>query len=82
MDLKPCYYCGQLPTIVKVSSTWINAEHDDCAGEPGVSICDCRSVEQAITAWNRFQPKLRIGSVAVFRLKNKLQLTQLKLFED
>ncbi len=73
MDIKPCYICGELPTIKRISSRWYNAEHHECDGEPGVSIANCSSADRAIDRWNSFQRKIETGKVALLRVSHLTQ---------
>jgi hypothetical protein len=58
MDIKPCYFCGQLPRIKRIRQNYWNAQHHDCNGNPGVSIANCQSADQSIRAWNKWQSKM------------------------
>jgi hypothetical protein len=68
MKMIPCYICGEMPTIEKISNTWWNADHEVCDGEPGVSIANAPSADRAVEKWNKWQVKIASGKAAVIRV--------------
>jgi len=59
MQIKPCFFCGQLPKIERISKHWFNATHETCNDQPGVSIANNPSADHAIIAWNKWQEKMK-----------------------
>ena len=68
MNINPCAICGEMPIIEEISPHWWNATHDECAGEPGVSICNSASADRVILAWNKFQKKVARREVPIIRM--------------
>ena len=57
-----------MPIIEEISRNYWNATHDECLGEPGVSICNSRSAYQSISAWNKWQKRVARREVAIIRV--------------
>ena len=68
MKINPCTICGAMPIIEEISRNYWNATHHECLGEPGVSICNSRSADQSISAWNKWQKRVARRKVAIIRV--------------
>ena len=68
MEINPCAICGAMPIIEEISRNYWNATHHECLGEPGVSICNSRSADQSISAWNKWQKRVARREVAIIRV--------------
>ena len=68
MKINPCTICGEMPIIEEISRNYWNATHHECLDEPGVSICNSRSADQSISAWNKWQKRVARGEVAIVRI--------------
>lgn len=68
MNINPCAICGEMPIIEKISSHWWNATHDECDGEPGISMVNSPSANHAVKKWNQFQKKIARREVAIIRV--------------